>query len=522
MWLSTTYSKPLKRIIMWTANDLNLLTAKGIGVEQLEEQLQCFAAGFPYPEINASAAAGRGIRVLSKEEQLSCVKAWEEYLLTNKRIVKFVPASGAASRMFKQLYAFVDAEYDSPTTPFEQTFFAGLSRFAFYGALNDACLSNEGKTTEELLAGGRYKTVVRLLLDERGLNYGQLPKGLLLFHSYPAFCVRTALEEHLAEGAMYAKNNAGVVNLHFTVSPEHETLFRACIEEKRGKYEDKFSVKYNISFSCQKPSTDTLAVDMDNHPFRDKQGQLVFRPGGHGALIENLNDLDADIIFVKNIDNVTPDSLKYATVIYKKTLAGLLVMLQKKITDYLRLIDSGRYSHKQIEEMIHFLQDDLNVRKSDLKHLEDAELILYLKSKLQRPLRVCGMVRNEGEPGGGPFFTLQTDGTVSLQILESSQIDLSRPEQKALFDEGTHFNPVDLMCALKDHQGRKYHLPDYVDKSSGFISHKSKDGRELKALELPGLWNGAMSDWNTVFVEVPIETFSPVKSVDDLLRPEHQ
>jgi hypothetical protein len=379
----------------------------------------------------------------------------------------------------------------------------------------------EGKPAALLIGEGRHKAAVSALLDGRGLNYGQLPKGLLLFHSYPSGG-RTALEEHLAEGAMYAKNKAGEVNLHFTVSPEHEPLFRACIAQKQALYEDKFSVKYGISFSCQKASTDTIAAGMDNRPFRGKDGQLVFRPGGHGALIENLNDLEADVVFIKNIDNVTPDSLKYSTVIYKKILAGILVSLQKKIAGYLRLIDSGRYSHKQVEEMIHFLHDTLYIRKHGLKHMEDAELILYIKGRLRRPLRVCGMVKNEGEPGGGPFLAANADGTVSPQILESQQIDLGNPAQKAFFEQGTHFNPVDLVCALKDPCGAKYRLPDYVDKNTGFISLKSKDGRELKALELPGLWNGAMSGWNTVFVEVPAETFNPVKTVNDLLRPEHQ
>jgi hypothetical protein len=507
---------------MLTTSDLNLLASKGIPEKQIEEQLNCFFKGFPFPEIMASASVEKGISLLSKDEQLTYIKAWDEYLLTNRRVVKFVPASGAASRMFKNLYGFIAAGYDEPETSFEKTFFAHIERFAFYEALNEACIANEEKSAAELISEGKYKTVVSILLESHGLNYGQLPKGLLLFHTYPPGA-RTALEEHLAEGAMYAKNKVGEVNLHFTVSPDHEPLFKACIAQKQTSYEDKFSVKYEISFSRQKPSTDTIAVDMDNHPFRDKEGNLVFRPGGHGALIENLNDLEADVVFIKNIDNVTPDSLKYSTVIYKKILAGMLVSLQKRIFEYLRLIDSGKYSHRQVEEMIHFLHDKLYIRKNDIKHLEDTELILYIKGKLHRPLRVCGMVKNEGEPGGGPFLTLNAgDATVSPQILESSQIDLSNPEQKALFEQGTHFNPVDLVCALRDHRGGKYPLPDYVDKNTGFISLKSKDGKELKALELPGLWNGAMSDWNTVFVEVPVETFNPVKTVNDLLRSEHQ
>ena len=507
---------------MLNAKDLEQLKAKGISEAQIEEQLSCFVKGFPFLEIAASASVEKGIWVISKEEQATYMDAWDAYLAKNKKIVKFVPASGAASRMFKNLFEFLSADYNEPTNAFEQKFFNEITKFAFYEALNAKCIENEGKDIPALMAAGSYKAVVSNLLEEKGLNYGQLPKGLLLFHSYAENKKRTAMEEHLAEGAMYAKNNAGEVNIHFTVSPEHKALFEQLVAAKSGEYEEKFSVKYDISFSVQKPSTDTIAAAMDNTPFRDKNDKLLFRPGGHGALIENLNDVDADVIFVKNIDNVVPDSFKCSTVIWKKVIAGVLVTLQKKIFNYLELIESGKYTTDQVREMIYFLQDDLCIKNPDTSLLEDAELILYIKSKLMRPLRVCGMVKNVGEPGGGPFLAVNPDGTISFQILESSQIDMKDPAKKAMFEKGTHFNPVDLVCAVKDYQGNKYNLPDYVDKNTGFISFKSKDGRELKALELPGLWNGAMSDWNTVFVEVPIETFNPVKTVNDLLRAEHQ
>ena len=506
---------------MLNANDLEQLKAKGISEKQIEEQLACFVKGFPYLEIAASASVEKGIMVIDKEAQASYMEAWDAYLAKNKKIVKFVPASGAASRMFKNLYEFLSADYQEPTTAFEQKFFNEITKFAFYKALNAKCEQNTGKDIQALIAAGEYKEIVANLLEAKGLNYGQLPKGLLLFHTPPP-PPRTAMEEHLAEGAMYAKNNAGEVNIHFTVSPEHQALFEQLVAEKAGEYEDQFSVKYDVSFSIQKPSTDTVAAAMDNTPFRDKNGKLLFRPGGHGALIENLNDVDADVVFIKNIDNVVPDSFKCATVIYKKVIAGVLVSLQQKIFHYLELIEGGKYTHEQVEEMIHFLQDDLCVKNPDTKLLEDAELILYIKGKLERPLRVCGMVKNVGEPGGGPFLAVNPDGTISLQVLERSQIDMKDPAKKAMFEKGTHFNPVDLVCAVKNHKGEKYNLPEYVDKNTGFISFKSKDGRELKALELPGLWNGAMSNWNTVFVEVPIETFNPVKTVNDLLRPEHQ
>ena len=505
---------------MLNAKDLELLAAKGISEKQIEEQLACFVKGFPFLEITASASVERGIMVIPQEKQATYMDAWDAYLAKNKKIVKFVPASGAASRMFKNLYEFLSADYNEPQNAFEKKFFDDIRKFAFYDALNRACIENEAKDIPALIALGQYKAVVSNLLESKGLNYGQLPKGLLLFHSYPQ-TARTAMEEHLAEGAMYAKNNAGEVNIHFTVSPEHKALFEQLVAAKTGDYEEKFSVKYDISFSVQKPSTDTIAADMENKPFRDN-GKLLFRPGGHGALIENLNDLDADIVFIKNIDNVVPDRLKDETVAYKKLIAGVLVTLQKQAFEYLELLDGGKYNHEQLEEIIRFVQQKLCCRNNEIKDLEDAELVIYLRKKLNRPMRVCGMVKNVGEPGGGPFLAYNPDGTVSLQILESSQIDMNDAEKKAMFEKGTHFNPVDLVCAVKNYKGEKYNLPDYVDKNTGFISYKSKDGRELKALELPGLWNGAMSDWNTVFVEVPIETFNPVKTVNDLLRPEHQ
>ena len=347
-----------------------------------------------------------------------------------------------------------------------------------------------------------------------------MPKGLLKFHRY-ADGVRTPLEEHLVEGALYAAGKTGKVNVHFTVSTEHRELFKRLVDEKVATYAQKYGVEFNVSFSEQKPSTDTIAADMENKPFRDN-GKLLFRPGGHGALIENLNDLDADIVFIKNIDNVVPDRLKDETVAYKKLIAGVLVTLQKQAFEYLELLDGGKYDHEQLEEIIRFVQQKLCCRNNEIKDLEDAELVIYLRKKLNRPMRVCGMVKNVGEPGGGPFLAYNPDGTVSLQILESSQIDMNDAEKKAMFEKGTHFNPVDLVCAVRDYKGRKFDLVNYVDKATGFISYKSKNGKDLKALELPGLWNGAMSDWSTVFVEVPLGTFNPVKTVNDLLREQHQ
>lgn len=505
---------------MLSEKDLKQIAAKGITAEQLEQQLEDFKQGFPFLRIEAAASVGHGIMAPSDAEREAYIKKWEQYKAEGHKIVKFVPASGAASRMFKNMFAFMNGDHNEPQTDFENEYFSNIEKFAFYDALNEKCKENDGKTIPELIKEGQYKAVVRNMLLPEGLNYGQLPKGLLLFHKYPDG-PRTPMEEHLVEAALYAQSD-GEANVHFTVSHEHMNLFEKKVEEKESKYASKYGIKYNISFSEQKPSTDTVAANPDNTPFRNEDGSLLFRPGGHGALIENLNEIGADIVFIKNIDNVVPDREKPITVTYKQLIAGVLVSLQERAFAYLRKLDSGHYNHKDLEEIIRFVQRDLCCRRTDIKELEDAELVIYLRKKLNRPMRVCGMVKNVGEPGGGPFLTYNQDGTVSLQILESSQIDKSNSEYQRMFNEGTHFNPVDLVCATKDYKGNNFNLPNYVDKTTGFISSKSKNGKELKALELPGLWNGAMSDWNTVFVEVPLATFNPVKTVNDLLREQHQ
>lgn len=505
---------------MLSQKDLQQLADKGITQEKLEQQLKEFQTGFPFLKLEGAAAIGRGIIAPDETKRDEYIEAWKTYKNEGRKIVKFVPASGAASRMFKDMFAFLDADYDVPTTDFEKEFFDNIKKFAFRESLCEKCRENNGKNIKTLLADGEYKAIVANMLKPEGLNYGQLPKGLLLFHNYEDG-PRTPMEEHLVEAALYASSN-GEANVHFTVSHDHLELFKKKVAEKKDQFAERYGIRFNISFSEQKPSTDTVAANPDNTPFRNDDGTMLFRPGGHGALIENLNEIDADIIFVKNIDNVVPDRLKDDTVIYKQLIAGVLVTLQKQAFDYLRQLDSGSYSHQDIEEMIRFVQRDLCCRRSDIKELEDADLVIYLRKKLNRPMRVCGVVKNVGEPGGGPFLTYNQDGTVSLQILESSQIDKENVEYQKMFTGGTHFNPVDLVCAVKDYQGKPFNLPDFVDKTTGFISSKSKNGKELKALELPGLWNGAMSDWNTVFVEVPLSTFNPVKTVNDLLREQHQ
>ena len=504
---------------MLQPSDEIILKQRGISKVQIENQLQNFITGFPFLEIRSAASINNGISYISPESQHKLLNEWELYQQSKASVLKFVPASGAASRMFKDLFSFLEKDEDNPSTDFEKKFFHEIENFAFYDDLNEACVKNEGKTIPELIASGRYKDVVSDLPNSNGLSYGSLPKGLLKFHSYPAE-KRTPLQEHLVEGALYAKTD-GKVNIHFTVSTEHRALFEKHVAESLPPYEKSFGVQFLVSFSEQKPSTDTIAADSNNQPFRDN-GQLVFRPGGHGALIENLNDLDADVVFIKNIDNVVPDSLKDVTVTYKKLIGGLLIHLQSQAFAYLRELENEQISDAKLAVITQFCESKLNNHHPDIKSLKGNDLRQYLYNKLNRPIRVCGMVKNAGEPGGGPFLTVNEDDTVSPQILESSQINQSNPEDKAKMLNSTHFNPVDLVCGVKNYKGEKFDLVRYVDKNTGFISLKSKSGRELKALELPGLWNGAMSDWNTIFVEVPMETFNPVKTVNDLLRKEHQ
>lgn len=507
---------------MFTQEDKLTFAQRGITEEQVMEQLESFKKGFPYLSLEGPASVAKGIVKADESTLEEASNQWNEYLKSNHQIVKFVPASGAASRMFKNLFEFLNGGHDEPVTDFEHVFFDHIEFFGFYAALNEKCTELYSKNIDTLMAESRHRDVIAALLNPEGLNFGQLPKGLLLFHLYEDSTVRTPLEEHLVEGALYAQDENKNVHVHFTVSPEHRELFKAKVASVVARYEEIFGVKYDISFSEQKASTDTIAADKDNNPFRDADGSLLFRPGGHGALIENLNDLDADIVFIKNIDNVVPDRLKDTTVTYKKLLAGILVSLQEQTFAYLRRLDEGNCTEEELQEMVDFLQNKLYCSHPAIETLKGEVLANYLKKKFNRPMRVCGMVLNVGEPGGGPFMAYNADGTVSSQVLESSQIDMDNPVKKAMFLEGTHFNPVDLVCAIKNYKGEKFDLPKYVDKATGFISSKSKGARSLKALELPGLWNGAMSDWNTVFVEVPLDTFNPVKTVNDLLRDQHQ
>lgn len=464
----------------------------GLTPAALETQLKNFREGFPFLPVTRAASCGDGIRVLDAAG-IEQAAARYDRAKESLRVVKFVPASGAATRMFKDLFEFVR---EGRRTAVVGELLANRRRFAFWPELraivgDDA---DERRTVENIVA--------------EGLRYGETPKGLVSFHRYGDE-VRKAVEEHLVEGAQYAAAG-GEVKIHFTVSSEHLTRFEALLAEKIPVYESRFEVKYRISFSVQDPSTDTLAVNPDCTPFRRADGRLLFRPAGHGALIGNLGKIDADIVFVKNIDNVTTDARRGDTVLYKKALAGVLLALQERIFEYLMALE---VPGAELEPIAAFIENELCVK------LPKDYGTPLLRRVLNRPIRVCGMVRNEGEPGGGPFWVAGADGLETLQIAESNQI---APEKRKLMRSATHFNPVDLVCSFRTSKGGRFDLREFVDPATGFISRKSDGGRELLAQELPGLWNGAMARWNTVFVEVPITTFSPVKVVTDLLRPEHQ
>ena len=464
----------------------------GLTPAALETQLKNFREGFPFLPVTRAASCGDGIRVLDAAG-IEQAAARYDRAKESLRVVKFVPASGAATRMFKELFEFV-REGRRPAVVGE--LLANRRRFAFWPELRTII----GDDADEL------RTVENIVAE--GLRYGETPKGLVSFHRYGDE-VRKAVEEHLVEGAQYAAAG-GEVKIHFTVSPEHLTRFEALLAEKIPGYESRFGVKYRISFSVQDPSTDTLAVNPDCTPFRRADGRLLFRPAGHGALIGNLGKIDADIVFVKKIDKLNTDDRRSDTVLYKKALAGVLLALQERIFEYLMALE---VPGAELEPIAAFIENELCVK------LPKDYGTALLRQVLDRPIRVCGMVRNEGEPGGGPFWVAGADGLETLQIAESNQI---APEKRELMRSATHFNPVDLVCSFRTSKGGRFDLREFVDPATGFISRKSDGGRELLAQELPGLWNGAMARWNTVFVEVPITTFSPVKVVTDLLRPEHQ
>lgn len=509
---------------LFTAEDLPNLSERGISQEKAANQVRTFREGIPPVRLARAAVVGDGIQRFSGAQQRRLRDHYHKHR-EGLQVVKFIPASGAASRMFKSLFGFLDA-FDpgrdslaaylgQPEHKGVRTFYEGLQRFPFYELIR----SRIG--TEPEGEGAWLYAFVREMLTEEGLNYGFYPKGLLPFHAYDGK-LATPFAEHLKEGAAYARS-ADAARLHFTISSQHRDLFEEEYRRVAEGVQQQTGCAFHIGYSYQKPSTDTLAVTPDNQPFRDQEGQLLFRPGGHGALLENLNEQEADLLFIKNIDNVVPERSLPEVAAWKEVLGGYLLELQEQAFTYARMLAEGNLDLPLLKRVYEFLETGLNTHfppSYDGYTLE--ERVAVLKDKLARPIRVCGMVRNEGEPGGGPFWILDAHGHESLQIVESAQVQMDHEAQRQIFENATHFNPVDIVCGVRDAFGQKFNLMNYVDSAQGFITEKTYEGKPLKALELPGLWNGGMAFWNTVFVEVPITTFNPVKTVNDLLKPAHQ
>ena len=506
---------------MFTEKNIQQIKNHGLSEEKITKQLNIFKKGIPFANIVEAAAAGKGIEIVSEKEQMDFVSLFESKK-EQLDLLKFVPASGAATRMFQFLHCFLEAfdleknNIDEFLQKEENTdlkkFFNASEKFAF----SDLVTANLHKKFSDFATfdkGKQFYFFVEEMLEESGLNLDETPKGLVPFHNYGENYV-TAFGEQLYEAAFYATSN-GIANLHFTVSEEHEEKFKKRYKEFKETVEEKTGVKFNISYSFQKKETDTVAATLENKAFLDENCDLVFRPSGHGALLENLNEVDADIIFIKNIDNVV--SQKYAETIafHKKVLAGKLLSLQRKIFDFVEKINCEKPSEEILKNAEKFISETLFIKNTSI----NKEAILKI---LERPIRVCGVVENTGAPGGGPFLIKDENGNLSYQIVEMPQIDKNNPQQMALAEKATHFNPVDLVCGVRNYKGEKFDLLQFSDPDAGFISNKSYNGKSIKALELPGLWNGAMANWNTVFVEVPLITFNPVKTVNDLLNEAHQ
>lgn len=513
---------------VFTAADRIQIQEHGLSETEVLDQLKMFVHGIPPVTLDRPCTIGDGIIKLETGEMEPLAETYREASLAG-RAMKFVPASGAATRMFKSLLSCYNTFFKPGSKPMSLNDFVdnpdyddvlrmkeNCGNFAFSEHLHQA-VSADGMDVEGLIAEGRCDLMMEYLLTEKGINYGNLPKGLIAFHCY-ADHVRTPFMEHLAEAADYIRDSHGLVRLHFTISPEHRRLFQQHLEEARLLLESD-EVRYEVTFSEQKPSTDTIAADHDNRPFRNADGSLVFRPGGHGALLDNLDDLHGDIVFIKNIDNVVPDRLKPEICRYHKVLGGFLVRQQQQIFSYLKALETGDVGVTLLADMTRYARNFLGV---EIPNVDREEQLHFLRQTFDRPIRVCGMVKNEGEPGGGPFWIRSKSTGCSKQIVESSQVDFSRRDQEEIWRQSTHFNPVDIVCGLRNYRGESFNLKGYTDPDAGFISIKSFDGKELKALERPGLWNGAMADWTTFFIEIPAATFNPVKSVFDLLRPAHK
>lgn len=515
---------------IFSPKDLQFMKERNIDPAVVESQITNYKTGFPFVVLHEPATVKKGITQLSSKKMEEMVNVFGDYSAANK-IIKMVPSSGAASRMFKNLFEFRNAYRGTNEDQLELLkdqgpdsvvyFFEHLEEFAFFDHLVDS-LEARGYDYEATMKEYRYERILNSLLTDKGLAYGNKPKALIPFHKYHND-IRTSFAEHLVEGAKYARSAGNVSHIHFTVSPQHLELMQAHLEEIRTEFEERFQIRYEVSFSMQAPETDVITVDLNNVPVRDEAGDLVFRPGGHGALLKNLGALEAPVIIIKNIDNVCHDRIKEDTVYYKMVLSGYLVYLQDQIHAYLKGLNHPTPpSTKVISTIWSFMEHKLNVIPPvEAESWNKEKKLDYLKEKLNRPIRICGMVENEGEPGGGPFWVKGSDGSLTLQIIEASQINLNDPDQVEILRNSTHFNPVDLVCGIYDYAGNKFDLQKFVDPQTGFITSKSLDGQDIKAQELPGLWNGSMANWNTVFVEVPLSTFNPVKIVNDLLRSQH-
>lgn len=513
----------------FTEKDIKQIESKNLTVKKVNEQVQLFKTGIPFVNLKNAANIDNGILKFSETEKREAIQFFEAKR-NHKKILKFVPASGAATRMFKFLFQFkqeynlnkesVNSYINRNKASELSLFLVGVEKFPFYRQVlskvkeripNFNSLSQDEKKLE----------FIKTILDTDKLNYGFYPKGLLPFHEYKDH-VSTAFEEHLFEAALYASSNS-YANLHFTISEKHKNIFDAEFKRIEEIVEAKTKTKFNITFSYQCQSTDTIAVTPKNDAFREDNGDLLFRPSGHGALLNNLNQLDADVIFIKNIDNIVVSKYENDVTEYKKMLGGLLIELQEQAFAYLEKLDENNLSEAELVTIAEFLKNKLHVVINiEFEKYSKTYQIEYLKEKLNRPIRVCGMVKNEGEPGGGPFWIKDESGNISLQIVESAQIDKKNKTQKRILKNATHFNPVDLVCGIKNYKGEKFDLNKYVDPKTAFITMKTKTGKDLKALEIPGLWNGSMAYWNTIFVEVPLITFNPVKTVTDLLKAAHQ
>ena len=510
---------------MFSKKDIKQISDKGISLKTIEKQIENFKKGIPFINLYNAATIKDGIKTINDKE-LKTLPAFYLKEAKKRQILKFVPASGSATRMFNHLFYFKEKQKSNKITDnknFDSVhkFFSELKKFSFYNDLKNSMQKN-GFDIDKCISKKDFTTIIDFLLTEKGLNYSNLPKALLKFHKYNDYS-RTSVEEHLVEAANYCKDKNNTAKIHFTVSKQHLKNFITHINNVKSRYEKMFNINYDIGFSVQKSSTDVIAVDLNNKPFRNPDASLLFRPGGHGALIENLNDIKADIILTKNIDNVVTDKFKPQTYLYKKIIIAYLIKIQKKTYKYLKILESSNINDNKITEILNFIKKYLFIKINPyFDNLSKNHKIKYLFDKLNRPIRICGMVENKGEPGGGPFWVKDVEGNISLQIVESSQIDFKNKKQNKIFEKSTHFNPCDFACGVRDYKGNCFDLKKYVNNSTGFVTIKSKYGKNLKAQELPGLWNGAMDRWLTIFVEVPVITFNPVKTVNDLLKKEHQ